>query len=97
MTALNTPSQLTHDTCPAVLADWRAQIAALPANAASDLSLDLSALTQFDSSALAALLALKREWNGAGQTLQFNALPAKLSQLAQLYGVQDLLATKPGV
>jgi phospholipid transport system transporter-binding protein len=97
MTVLTTPSQLTHDTCPAALADWRAQIAALPANAASNLSLELNALTQFDSSALAVLLALKREWSGPGKTVQLQSLPAKLSQLAQLYGVQDLLMTKPGV
>lgn len=54
--------------------------------------LDASALTQFDSSALAVILACRRQAMAAGKTFSVQALPARLSQLASLYGVVELVA-----
>lgn len=53
--------------------------------------LDASALTQFDSSALAVMLACRREALAAGKTFAVQGLPVKLSQLAGLYGVAELV------
>jgi phospholipid transport system transporter-binding protein len=53
--------------------------------------LDLSAVTQFDSSALACLLAFKRDLAAQNQGLALVAVPEKLQKLAQLCGVDALL------
>lgn len=53
--------------------------------------LDASALKQFDSSALAVLLACRREAMAAGKTFSVHGLPATLGQLAGLYGVSELI------
>ncbi len=52
---------------------------------------DASAMTEFDSSALAILLACRREALASGKTFSVNALPARLRQLAGLYGVAELI------
>ena len=52
---------------------------------------DASAVAQFDSSALAVLLALRRTALGAGRQLEVQHLPAGLAAMARLYGVMDLL------
>nr|WP_256387525.1 STAS domain-containing protein [Polaromonas sp. A23] len=52
---------------------------------------DAGALVTFDSSALAVLLACRREALAAGKTFSVLALPARLRQLAGLYGVEELL------
>lgn len=54
-------------------------------------ALDASALQEFDSSALSVLLELQREAAKAGQSLSISAAPAKLRELAALYGVAELL------
>ena len=59
---------------------------------AGPVVLDLSPLHDSDSSALAVLLALKREF-GARLTLA-NA-PARLRSLARLYGVEALILGAP--
>ena len=59
--------------------------------AAEVLDLDASALQQLDSSAVAVLLACKREAGLLGRPLQITGAPPKLKQLAQLYGVESLL------
>jgi len=48
-------------------------------------------LTQFDSSALAVLLAGLREAAQHQHALKVSGLPAKALALARVYGVQDLL------
>ena len=52
---------------------------------------DASALTRFDSSALAVLLECTRETEVIGKTFSVRSLPAPLRQLATLYGVAALL------
>ena len=59
--------------------------------AAEVLELDASALQQMDSSAVAVLLACKRQAAALGRPLQVSGAPPKLKQLAQLYGVESLL------
>jgi ABC-type transporter Mla MlaB component len=57
-------------------------------SASADASIDLAGLTDFDSAALAVLAALRRDASGS---LRFANPPAKLRQLAALYGVDALL------
>ena len=61
------------------------------ASQAGGVVLDARALTQFDSSALAAILACRREALALGKTFAVQNLPDKLSQLAGLYGVAELI------
>ena len=53
---------------------------------------DASALSRFDSSALAVLLEFRRACLAQGKALSIQALPARLASLAQLYGITELLA-----
>ena len=84
---------------PAILTQAQAQsvsdalIKTLLANLAHDgqAVLDASALTQFDSSALAVVLACRRAVLTHGQQLQVQGLPERAQALARVYGVTDLL------
>lgn len=53
--------------------------------------LDASALADFDSSALAVLLALQREARAAGTMLRVHGMSGRLQELVALYGVGELL------
>ena len=53
---------------------------------------DLHALTQADSAALAIVMALRRRAAAEGRTLSIAGLPATLRSLAVVYGVEELLA-----
>ncbi|MFM7705099.1 MAG: lipid asymmetry maintenance protein MlaB [Rubrivivax sp.] len=57
---------------------------------------DAGALAEFDTSALAVLLELQRAARACGAELIVSAPPAKLRQLATLYGVEALLGLQPG-
>lgn len=52
---------------------------------------DLSRVTEVDSSAVALLLEWQRQAAGRGATLGWTGVPAALQNLANLYGVQELL------
>lgn len=52
---------------------------------------DASSLTVFDSSALAILLQCRRQALAAGKTFAVLGAPARLRQLAQVYGVDSLI------
>jgi phospholipid transport system transporter-binding protein len=82
------PARLTHDNAaPLVLA-----LASVLASETSETVVaDASALREFDSSALAVLLACRRQALAAGKVFAVRELPGGLRQLAGLYGVQDLL------
>jgi phospholipid transport system transporter-binding protein len=56
---------------------------------------DASALTEFDTSAIAVLLEARRLAQGRGVGFEVRQAPAKLGQLAALYGVEDLLSLQP--
>jgi phospholipid transport system transporter-binding protein len=53
---------------------------------------DLAGLAHADSTALAVMLALKRRAAVEGVALRFAAIPPGLHALAQVYGVEELLA-----
>lgn len=53
---------------------------------------DLGAMTQADSAALAVVIALRRRAAAEGRTLSIAGVPAALRSLAVVYGVEDLLA-----
>ena len=53
--------------------------------------LDASALAQFDSSALAVVLACRRAVLVKGAQLRVTGLPERAQALAKVYGLSDLL------
>jgi len=57
-----------------------------------EAELDASALQQFDSSALAVVLACRRAVLGVGGELRVTGLPARAQALAKVYGVTSLLS-----
>ena len=88
MTRLKLPAGLLHDQASACLAQWVAQ---LPAALPPQVVLDAADLTDFDSSALAVLLGLRRVLTQKGSVLRVEGMSPRLLELARLYGVLDLL------
>ncbi len=87
------PASLTHREAPdaiRMLAQSIRQMQGATA-ARSPLVIDASALVQFDSSALAVLLECRRLAGPTGQGIELRHAPAKLQQLARLYGLAELL------
>ena len=85
---LSLPSELTLAQASACL---RSLSASLRGGDYAALVLDGSALVAFDSSALAVLLACQREALSLGKRLRITGLPRRLSDLARLYGILDVL------
>ena len=56
-----------------------------------EVVLDATPLVRFDSAALAVLLELQRQVTTLGRRLSIRGLPARLSDLAGLYGIAELL------
>ena len=85
---LTLPPELRHSNASDCLVKLRAQI-----RNSHDLEVEIQAgqLTDFDSSALAVLLGCRREAESLSKTLKFKQFPAKLRELALLYGVSELL------
>lgn len=86
------PAVLTHDQAAACC---RMLVQALRSNTGSVALADASALAHFDSSALAVLLECRREALALGKTFSVSHLPARLRELAALYGVAELLPAAP--
>jgi phospholipid transport system transporter-binding protein len=59
---------------------------------APQMTLDLAAVTEVDSTALSLLLEWRREAARNGRSIRYLNLPANLRSLAELYGVAELLA-----
>ena len=80
---------LSFETLPRVLGESRAYTSSpdLP----DRLTIDFSAITEVDSSAVALLLEWRREAARRGKGLYFVTLPANLLALAELYGVTGLI------
>ena len=77
------------------LAEAATLAATLPAAVAAgpgELHIDASAVRALDSSTLALLLQARRLAQAAGRTVVVDGASPKLRQLAQLYGVDELLA-----
>jgi phospholipid transport system transporter-binding protein len=86
------PARLTHDEAPACVYMLRQ---GLEGQGGSSTVVDASALVQFDSSALAVLLECRRESGARGRGFAVKGLPARLRELATLYGVAGLLPAAP--
>jgi phospholipid transport system transporter-binding protein len=86
MSVLALPQRLTHADAQALVDGWTAR---LPAAADGVLTLDAQSLAVFDSSAVAAILALRRLAIAQGARLCVMACPPRLMALADLYGVAD--------
>lgn len=82
------PARLTHVEAMAELTRLR------EAMASGVRAIDLGALVEFDSAALAVLLAARRASSEAGLP-RFINVPDKLSRLASLYGVEALVFAHP--
>jgi phospholipid transport system transporter-binding protein len=80
-----------HPQAQACLQELQAGVA----TSASPIMVDASALTAFDSCALAVLLELRRSTALAGKDLRLKGLPEQLKVLASVYGVQDLISDAP--
>jgi phospholipid transport system transporter-binding protein len=55
------------------------------------MTVDLSGVTEVDSTALSLLLEWRREAIRNGREVHFRNLPASMKSLAELYGVTELL------
>jgi phospholipid transport system transporter-binding protein len=88
MAVLRLPAVLMHPQAAAC----RVQLVeAMAATQDRVVLLDASALEEFDSSALAVLLACRRQAQALGRSLQVQGLSDRLRELATLYGVLVLL------
>jgi phospholipid transport system transporter-binding protein len=74
-------------------ADVCAAAARLPLPASGVV--DCAGIRAVDSAAVAVLLLLQRRAAGEGRSLTFASLPESLAALGELYGVADILATRP--
>ena len=85
------PLELTHEVAAGFALDLKRQVQLQPGAVVADAS----ALQTFDSSALAVLLACRREALAAGKTFSVQGLHPRLRQLATLYGVAELIPATP--
>lgn len=92
--SLQLPAQLTHAQAGACAQALAAKIAAATQ---ARVDIDASSLQDFDSSALAVLLACRRAAMSAGKSLAVSGLPAGLQSIATLYGVRALLEPGAGM
>ena len=91
MNALKLPPSLMHEQADACLSQWIRQLQLQPTPQPEPVLVDASALSDFDSSALAVLLGLRRVAKAQGRSVLVQGMSARLSELATLYGVLDLL------
>jgi phospholipid transport system transporter-binding protein len=89
MSSARLPERLTLDEAAAALATLRAAVA--EQGVAGDVTVNAGALRQFDSSAVAVLLELRRDLQPQGRALLVQDWPPRLQDLVRVYGVQDLL------
>jgi phospholipid transport system transporter-binding protein len=86
------PAELTHEQAAACC---RMLAQGMRSQADPSVVADVAALSRFDSSALAVLLECRREALALGKTFSVARLPARLRELATLYGVAELLPGPP--
>lgn len=92
MALIALPAVLTLAEASATLAGLLDAIAAAADGAPV---LDATVLRTLDSSAIAVLLQCRRAALAQGKTLTIIGSPPKLEQLAQLYGVEELVGAQP--
>jgi phospholipid transport system transporter-binding protein len=86
MATIALPARITMNDARATLAQLQAQLQAADAPV-----IDAAALVDLDTAAIAVLLDCQRQAQAGGKRLQLVGAPAKLGQLARLYGVEGLL------
>ena len=91
MTALRMPKVVTMAQARETLAQLEAELGAATSATPEPVIVDASALQSLDSAALAVLLQCRRRALQLGQPFKVTGAAPKLRQLAQLYGVDDLL------
>jgi phospholipid transport system transporter-binding protein len=82
------PQELTQSQAMACLA---ALLKGMREQSELAVVLDATPLVRFDSAALAVLLELQRQATTLGKRLTIRGLPGRLSDLAALYGIAELL------
>ena len=82
------PTELTHRQAAACLQMLQQGLRAVDGSA---VVADASALTVFDSSALAVLLACRRACEAQAKTFSIKGMNTRLQGLSVLYGVDSLL------
>jgi phospholipid transport system transporter-binding protein len=85
------PDTVTLAKAAALLPRLEAEVDGAVAAASGRFILDGSMLAVFDTSALALVLQARRLAEARGLAFELHALPAQLRQLAELYGVAELL------
>jgi phospholipid transport system transporter-binding protein len=88
MNVLVLPKELMQEQATACL---RMLVQGLHNQTDADVVVDASGLSRFDSSALAVLLEFRRETLALGKRFLVRGLPRRLSDLATLYGIVELL------
>ena len=88
---LKLPAVLTH----AVACGFFDTVAREVLSTSGDVVVDASALSQFDSSALAIVLECRRQALAAGKGFSVQGASAQLMQLADVYGVAALIPASP--
>ena len=88
MSVLALPQALTQLQAMACLAALLKDMREQPG---PEVVLDATPLIRFDSAALAVLLELRRQTSALGKQLLIRGLPTRLSDLAALYGIAELL------
>jgi len=86
--AAQLPERLTLEEAGQTLAELGAIVARQPG---PTVSVDAAGLREFDSSAVAVLLELRRQLIAQGKSLRVVRWPGRLQALVALYGVQELL------
>ncbi len=89
--ALKLPARVTIDEAAELAAQLPSQVRA----GSGVLHVDASAMTDSDSATIALLLEARRQAEAAGRGFEVRGAPAKLTDLARLYGVDGLLALAP--
>ena len=87
-TTLQLPAAATIDQVPALREEWAATLAEAGAGA---LQVQAEQMQSFDTSTLALLLDVQRTLRQRGGHLVLRGAPAKLIELARLYGIDELL------
>jgi phospholipid transport system transporter-binding protein len=93
--SLKLPNSVRVDAAPALWsslqASLRAEAAQVSNGAGAELSINAADLQQFDSVVLTLLLSASRLCADLGLRLCVQNVPAKLQELARVYGVAELL------
>ncbi len=87
--------QLPPDATLQTVAELAATLPAALASGSGVFTVDASALTDYDTATIALLMQARRAAQAAGRGFSVQGAPAKLQQLAALYGVEELLALAP--